>query len=90
MSDFVLLPDEQDELERLAYEIEHSKLPARRHAAQLLLLRKLHSACRSLPLGRRPLAIQRVLERIPLNSDKEAWDRLAAERRAELELTPPH
>lgn len=78
---FRLLDTEHEELDRLIYEIENSKLPVRRHAAELLLLRKLLRAVRD--LERLPHRVRDILARIPRTSDAHAWDLLSAEEKRE-------
>lgn len=76
--------DRRERLERLVYELENSKLPIRRHAAELLCYRDLVAACRK--ARRLPPAVYRALARIPRLDDKQAWDRLSAEEQLEAGL----
>lgn len=79
------VPDDRlKSLEKLVYELETSKLPIRRHAAELLAYRDLVAACRQ--AKRLPPNVYRALQRIPRLSDKEAWDRLTAAERQEAGL----
>jgi hypothetical protein len=59
---------DKEKMERLLYEIEHS--PVERIAAELALARELAAACRR---GYVPLAVQRVLARMPKQTEKDAW-----------------
>ncbi len=77
---FRLTDDEREDLERLVFELETSRLPLRVHAARLLLFTKLYLAVRDLKLP--PRAVE-ILRRIPRLSDKQAWDRLSEEERRE-------
>lgn len=78
---FRLLDTEHEELERLVFELQNSTLPVRRHAAELLLLRKLHRAVRD--LARLPPRVRELLARMPRTSDRLAWNRLSAEDKLE-------
>jgi hypothetical protein len=73
---FRLLDSEREELEQLVFELETSRLPVRRHAAELLLLRKVVRAVRD--LERLPPRVRDLLSRIPRLSDKHAWDVLSS------------
>lgn len=81
---FKLLDTEHEELERLVYEIENSKLPLRRLAAELLLFRKLYRAVRD--LHRLPPSVHAILNRIPRISDRQAWAMLSREDQIEAGL----
>lgn len=76
--------DRRESLERLVYELEISKLPIRRHAAELLLMRDLVTACRK--AKRLPPAVYAALRRIPYLTDRESWDRLSAAEKLEAGL----
>jgi hypothetical protein len=83
---FEINDEEREELERLVFELENSTLSTRRHAAELLLLRKLARAVRD--CRRVSPTVQKLIARIPRTSDKTAWDLLSAEEKnaAQLEL----
>jgi hypothetical protein len=79
------VPDNRREsLERLVYELENTKLSVRRQAAELLAYRDLVSALRK--AKKLPPAVYAALKRIPLLSDKEAWDRLSAEEQRDAAI----
>lgn len=81
---YQLLDDEREELEQLVFQLETSRIPRRRQAAELLLLRKLYHAVKD--CTRLPPRAQAVLRRIPRLSDRLAWERLTDEEKAEARI----
>lgn len=79
---FRLLDTEKERLEEIVYELENAD-PAvlRGRAAELLLLRKLHSAVRD--SYTRSRKVQQLLDRIPRTSDRAGWEELTREERVE-------
>lgn len=70
---------EKEKLERMVYELEQSKLPVERIAAELILGRELVAACRS--ASYLPKGVRRALDRFPRLTDRQAWDRLTTEEK---------
>lgn len=78
-----LLDDEKERLEEIVYELENASPEVlRARAAELLLLRKLHTAVRDSVRSRSP-RVQKILDRMPRGSDRAAWNELTAAEKAE-------